>query len=140
MISPKPKKERIVFPENITSVVSEVVKNYNILEKDDEATEKIIKGETTKGEKLAEIIKKTATGEILIKNLPTVLKETFNVSSEDSKKLAGEIEEKILSLAQKFSEEEETSAKLKVIKKVQPSKIMEESASIKKDIYRESTE
>jgi len=138
MTNPDSKKTaKVIFPENITSVISEIVKKYNILENDKDAVRKILNGETTKIEELAGIIKKLAMDEISLKNLPATLKKDFNISVEDSKRLAGEIEEKVLPLAQRFSEEKEISVKPEVVKKPQPPKT---ETLMKKDIYREPAE
>jgi len=137
----KAKEKDVVFPENITSVVYDIVKGYISLETQEEAVKKILKGEETKGGKMAEIIKKAATGEILIKNLPTVLKDSFNLSIERAKDLAKHLEEKVLVLAQIDTKNAEGKGepKTQVLKKSSLPKV-KSSTPIGKNTYQEPIE
>lgn len=103
------KIERIAFPENIASVMSELMKNYGLSEKDEEILEKVMSGQPTDSERLAEIIQKAASGKIIAKNLFLELKDVFKIPEDDAKIFAEEIKNKVLPLAQKISDIEEES-------------------------------
>jgi len=146
------KNTRIVFPGNTRSIILEIMESNGIKENEEDALKKILQGETTKKGKMAEVIKKTASKEISIKDLPSTLAKNFDLSAEKAKKIAKELEEKVLILSKEITEEEEIEQKTPTEKDEKLSDLEnkinntptvssgETKRSDKKDTYREPVE
>ena len=143
------KKIVIAFPEEIVSIFSDIMKKYGLEESDDEIWDKTLKEQPTKTEKMAEIIKSFTYEESPDKDLPSTLKDSFGISIEQAKKIAKDIEEKIISLTkksfentdqEKISSEITTEKKVRNLEKPKPLIKQKTSKIIKKDTYLEPIE
>ena len=129
MIKINDENQRVFFPESAGFIISEIIKKYG-LEEPGEALEKWIeKGEESKGHKMAKILLKVVQREILPENFPLELQKELAVSFEKAKKIAEELEKKILVFMRKEIAEE----KLKKIEERPPT-------PPRRDIYREPIE
>jgi len=149
------KNVRIVFPGDNRIIVSEIMERNGLKESDDDAFEKILNGLPSEGGKMAKIIKKTALGEVSIRELPSVLSKNFKLTEGEAKKLAKEIEEKVLILSREVLEGESTGKELPPEKKEAfidveddknkeiynpPTPLREIKSPNQKDTYREPVE
>ena len=123
--------QNIIFPEDTDLIISNILQKYKLEESDDEFFDKFEKGEKTKGEIVAELIKNVATKEISFQELVSTLKMELNISQRKSEDLAKDIRKEILLLVKKSTE-----APPPEIEEISP----KEKMSPKKDIYRESVE
>jgi len=97
MNTDKSEKERFIFPENNAFLITEIMKKYGLEEKEGDSLEKILRGEKTKGEITAKIIKRRGEKEISEKNLTTEIKKNLGLSNEKAMAMAEEIEAKFFS-------------------------------------------
>lgn len=168
MINPETNKnyEEVIFPEETSDIIDEIVTKYGFKKIEEEMLEKMDQTEIFEerekifenlpGRQIATTVKELAMGKISAKDFISLLKQRLNISEELAKDLAKELEEKVLVLAQKtrvLREERETLPSKEIEKEVsfpekpqaEPSEIKpppsEEKPSPKKpDIYREPAE
>ncbi len=139
---PTTKKYKTVFSETAASIISEMVKKYG-LEKNQERTlekmelaetfqekEKIF--ETLPGRQIAKIVKGVAEEKISLKNFFQELQKQLNIPSEDAKKMALELQKKVLVLARKIVAETEKGPKKTTMIKPPPKEFIEKRKQIKK--------
>ncbi|NQU82759.1 MAG: hypothetical protein HQ539_02310 [Parcubacteria group bacterium] len=138
-------KQKIIFPENTSSIISSIVKKHGLEESDEDFLKKIGKGEKTAGGIIASIVKKTAEGEINKKNLPGTLKMSLKITQKKAMDLAKDINSQVLALAEKRlppQPKKTQKPKAPLIIENQPKKTKKEelSSPIKEDNYRELVE
>jgi hypothetical protein len=124
--------ESLVFPQDNASLISQILEDCGLGENDEEAFKKIKEGKPTNGEMLAEIIKKISYKELQTKNIPSVLKEKFNLPPEKLKKMQQEIEERFFSKKEVVAAQKEMRPKIKTFNP-SPEKIGN-AGYIKKDV------
>jgi hypothetical protein len=111
--------ERIVFPQDISLVISKIMEKYGLVETEEEILEKLKRGETFMRKEVAEIVKRVAEGKISYENFPFELKERLNISLDTAEKLAEELTKKVLIFAKKIPEKPEEEI-IKPTKKIKP--------------------
>lgn len=116
------------FPENIDSIISEILEKYKLREGDEEFFEKFEKEERTNGEITAGIIKKVIQEKLSSPELIDLLQKELYISSE-AKNLADDLKEKIFSLI--------VHPKKKILA---PRESESPKSTRKKDVYREPIE
>lgn len=124
---PVSKKQTLIFSEDNSLVIAELLAKYGLEEPLEEIFEKTNRSEKTFGNTVAKIVKKSAEEEMPFKNLVSVLKTELNLSQKEADGLAKDIEERILSFVKKPS---------KAV--VEPAE--EKPPGPKEDIYREPIE
>jgi hypothetical protein len=110
----------VIFSEEANSVIEEIIKKYDLGPVDffeKEVTQRLEQAKTFEEKKeiaksfpivqITEIIKETAQGKILAKDLASTLQQRLDISQEKAKKIAEELEKKVLVLARKVPVERE---------------------------------
>lgn len=123
------KTQKLIFPEHIADIISELMEKYEISEDTREIFAKLKKGEKTQGREIANLLRELNQGKITEGNLPSELQKRLKISKEKAVNLAKNIQDKILSLIEEVLPEP--------ISPVEEKEIKEES---KEDIYREPIE
>ncbi|MDD5738936.1 MAG: hypothetical protein PHY72_03395 [Candidatus Pacebacteria bacterium] len=123
----------IVFPENITDIIFDILKNSGLNQTEDEIVEKRKKGETFYGAILGKLLKKIATEKISFEQFVDTLSQEMQIDKEKSQQIAQEAKIRILDRI----DNPETQ-----LEKKEPNRIQEELAKPKQkpnksDGYRE---
>ena len=92
------KKEKVIFPENSSEVIGSILKKYGLGETAKEILEKWKKGEISNSEKLAGIVGEAARKKVSLDTIISWIKEDLNLPEDTARKIAKELNEKILSL------------------------------------------
>ena len=122
------KKSRIIFSETAGSVVTGILEKYGLkstqkkmlnemnLARTFSEKEKIF--EALPGRQIAKLVKRAAEEKISLENLASELQKQLNISSENAKNIALELQKKVLVFARKIpiETEQRTSAAKKGIK------------------------
>lgn len=98
-------EEEIIFPENLTSIMDEILEKYGRGESSEEAFEKIMKDVKTNREKLSDIILDWVYKKITIEKLPKILEKEFELSPLRAKLMARDIQREILDQIKRKGEE-----------------------------------
>ncbi len=106
MVNSDSQNQKIIFSENTSPIISELLKKYQLQETPEELFKKLTKGGIPKGGIILDIVIETAEGKILKKDLTSALQKRLEISEEKAKKLAEDIEEKLLVLVKKVPKEE----------------------------------
>lgn len=112
------------FPENIDSIISDILQKYKLKESNEECFEKFEKEEETNGGIIAGIIKRVIQEKLSSQELINLLQKELNILSE-AKNLADDLKEKIFPLI------------VYPKKRILPPEEIESVKPKKKDIYRE---
>jgi len=147
------KNKKIVFSGDTAPIISEILKKYGLEEVDEDILGKIEQGKPCLlGGDILDIVIEIAQGKILKKDLVFSLQKRLDIPKEKAKKLAKDVEKKLLVLVKKVPEEEtKTPEKTLVSKKPQivekPSIVKKPKTPLKKrrapeepDVYRETIE
>jgi len=90
--------QRLIYPEDTSEIISELMEKYGLKETEEEVLQALKEGKTTKGGTIAEIIMEVAKNKIPRENITSVLQKRLAISKEIAKKIAKELEKKILNL------------------------------------------
>ncbi|MGB2762411.1 MAG: hypothetical protein WBC21_02615 [Minisyncoccales bacterium] len=146
MTNPKlNKKQEIIFPDKTTDIIRELVKKYELEKIEKEMEEKISQTEipAERGKifenlptcQISRTVKEIAESKISSKEFVSVLQKRLEIPQEKAKKLAKDLKEKVLILAQMPSIKKET-VYLKKTKEL----TSESSVPLRRDTYREPIE
>ena len=131
MINPNSNQnQKIIFPEENSLIISELLEKYNLKESLREIFEKTRKGEKTFGNTIAKIVRKAAEEKFSFKELVSSLKTELALSPKKAEGLAKDIKKKLLVLVEKPPPE--------IPSPTVPEK--EEEKPGGKDVYREPIE
>lgn len=122
--------QKIIFPEENSLIISELLEKYNLKESLREIFEKTRKGEETFGSTLAKIVRKAAEKKFSLKELTSSLETELSLSPKKAEDLAKDIKKKLLVLAEKPLSE--------IPSPTVPEKEREKPGG--KDVYREPIE
>lgn len=100
-------KQEIIYPENISTIIKNLMEKYNLRETPEEVLEKVTRGEITIGEKIAGIIKEIVESGKSTTELSLMLQKSLKIEKEKAEKLAEDIEKEILDQIKKISSEKE---------------------------------
>lgn len=120
------KTQKLIFPEHVSEIISELMEKYEISEDTQEVFARLKRGDKTKARKIANLIREVSQEKISEKNLPSRIQEELNIPKVKATSLARDIRERILTFLEKVSPEPVSSAEKKEVKK-----------ELKEDIYRE---
>ena len=130
------KNTKIIFPEDVVSLIAKIMKKNNLGETKEEIFEKLGKKETTNVSKIAKIIKEAAEAKISVKKLSSNIQKEFNIAEKQADKMAKNFQKDILDLVKYTDIKNENSQK---IEKSKSEKNFEESTKPQRsDAYRES--
>ena len=146
--------KKTVFLGDTAPIVSEILKKYGLEEEDEDIFEKIEQGKPCLlGGIILDIVIELAQGKILKKELVVSIQKYLNIPKEKAKKMAEDIEKKLLTLVEKVPKEkaEVPTKKSPVAEKslkTEETPIVEEPKTFSKkeeppqqeDTYRESIE
>ncbi len=90
--------KKIIYPMHTASIISELMKKYQLQETGKDFFEKIARKESTNGNKTLKIIMKIAEGEIPLEKLNSNLQQELSISKDTAKKLGQDIQNKIIDL------------------------------------------
>jgi len=152
MVNSNSQNQKIIFLENTSPIISELLKKYQLQETPKELSKKLTKREIPRGGIILDIAIEVAQGKILKKDLTSALQKRLEISEEKTKKIAEDIEEKLLVLVKKVPRKEIeipeeppvtkkplTAEKPSIVEKPEtPSKKRETSEE--PDVYREPIE
>ena len=93
--------QKIIFPEESSSIISEFLEKYGLGESPRKVFEKIHKGEKVFGNVLAKIVKRAAEEEFSDQKLVSSLKTELSLSLKEAENLAEDIKKKFLALVEK---------------------------------------
>lgn len=96
--------KEIVLPEEITSIIYNILEKYGLAESHAEILAKSSKGKEINGAIVANLIKKITDREIGFQELISSLRVEFNLTKKGAEDLARDIEERILSQVTRPSE------------------------------------
>jgi len=125
-------QKKIIFPENTSIIISDLLKKYGLEEDDETLLDKYESGERTNGEIISGLLRGIADKgnihDVSIQEMELILAEKLGTSIEKIKGLAKDIKEQILDLAttKKVVSKEKTAEESK-----------ENITPPGKDIYRE---
>ncbi len=106
MVNSNSQNQKIIFLENTSPIISELLKKYQLQETSGELSKKLTGGEIPRGGIILDIVIEVAQGKILKKDLSSALQKRLEISEEKTKKLAEDVEKKLLVLAKKVPKEE----------------------------------
>lgn len=111
MISKPQKNPKIAFSEEVPSIIQDLLEKYDLEEIQNKERAKMSQVKTFEereeifenlpGRKIARMVKNIKEGELSVENLPVRLQKDLGLSSETAKKLAKDIEQKILVFQEK---------------------------------------
>jgi hypothetical protein len=130
----------IIYPEESTTIISNLMEKYGLKETVKDIEEKMDRGEITNGEKIARIVAEAAENDLSIEDISALLEKRLAITKEICKKLAEDLKKEILIFIKKtpiketeVEKEEKLRIKTETSSKTPP-------ISQKKDIYREPIE
>lgn len=123
---------RVIFPEQASLIIRELAEKYNIKESFPEMLKKFGYGELPNVAKIADLVQNAAQDNLSSKKIISALQKELNLSLEDAKSLAGDLEKKILILAEKTPAQENVNNEAQEEKIEPPTKPL-----FIKDIYKE---
>jgi len=106
MLNSDNQNQKITFLENASPIISELLERYQLQETPDELFKKLTKGEVSRGGIILDIVIEVAQGKISKKNLVPSIQKYLNIPKEEAKKLAEDIEKRLLVLVKKVPKEE----------------------------------
>ena len=121
--------QKIIFPEESSSIISEFLEKYGLGESPRKVFEKICQGEKIFGNVLAKIVKRAAEEKFSDQKLVSSLKTELPLSLKEAENLAEDIKRKLLALVEK------TPPKMS-----SPIISEEKEEAKRRDTYRESIE
>lgn len=132
--------KEVIFPENITSIMKEILERYERRETLEEMLEKSTKGIKTNGEKLRDLLLRLVYDEINSAELPEILEKEFDLTPGKAFLMAHDIQEKILNQIEEKEEIEPIEESEKSKLEEEKEEIEKKFQRIQKDIYREPLE
>jgi len=154
MSSNPEKKYEILYPEDSSEIIGELMKKYGLEETVENILEKTDRREITIGEIIAGNVAEAAQKKMSFEDFASNLKKDLNISKATAEKLAEDLEQEILVKTEKIEIKEERpitpeekekirlSKKTKIRPEIPIEKPMEETEKkpSKKDVYREPIE
>lgn len=120
-------KQIIIFPENNSAIIRELLDKYELKETIDERRQKFIQKESSCGNIVAKIVVEATINKMTSEEISTLLKEKFNhLTKEQAEEFAKELQERIISLNEKGLDI--------------PQEKLEQPSVLIEDQYRESIE
>ena len=130
------KNTKIIFPEDVVSLIAKIMKKNNLGETKEEIFEKLGKKETTNVSKIAKIIKEAAEAKISVKKLSSNIQKEFNIAEKQADKMAKNFQKDILDFVKYTNIKDENSQEIEQSKS---EKILDEPTKPQRpDEYRES--
>ena len=146
------KNQKIVFGI-VSPIISKILEKYELKETDEEIFDKNIKGDFCYSTEIALLVYEVAVQKISPKNFPSEIQKRLNISLKKAKKIAEDLEKKVLISVKKLRVEK-VSKKLPTSVKPSPTQFTEKLKRTKlseipetkkektrqRDIYRERIE
>lgn len=128
MVNSNNQNKKIVFLGDTALIISEILKKYGLEEIDEDILGKIEQGKPClSGGDILDIVIEITQGKILEKNLVSSLQERLDIPKEKAKKIAKDVEKKLLILVKKVPEKEKKisekpSAPIRIKPEISPEK------------------
>lgn len=140
----------ITFPEESGLIIEKILEKYDFKKAQDEGIEKFFASRIPKerkeifenlpGSQISNLVREYAEGKVSLENLPLLLKERLNIPREKAKKIAEELEKKLLILIRP-AEEKKLPPRIPPIEVKQTVSPLEKPKPPQKpDIYQEPIE
>ncbi len=127
-------KTEVVFPEQTTSIIESTLAKYGLAETEEEMFQKIMAGQTSITALTAQLVKKMALKIVSFEELLSAFQENVKLPAKQIEKLAQDIKENIVSLAEEIKEEPPPTS---LQHQESPPSSKESRETKENDIYRE---
>lgn len=141
MLSENYKNNKVIYPENIGSIISGILNDYGFKETDEEVVQKLLNKKPVVAGVVAKIIKEAAEGIISQNQIALALEKNLNIPKKISEQMSQDIIIKALSLLKKtISKKKEVSEKKPFSEKGEQKIEKTPEKTFEQDTYREPIE
>jgi hypothetical protein len=103
---------RIIYPDNVSSIITRLMEKYGLKETEENFLDKLLQGEMPTGGKVARIIAEVVENNFSLEEISSIIEQDLNLSKNDAYKFAEDIKKEILDFVKKVSLEETPEEKI----------------------------